>query len=80
MILRDDLQGEELIGGDAELKITAEAYKAMQEDLKIHNKESSRLDYLTRKERNKVIAEIIAALDVATISVLPQRAKDMLGQ
>jgi hypothetical protein len=54
VILRDDLEGEELLDGDIELKIEGEVAKIMQEEeLKIHNKEITRLDYVINTEKQK---------------------------
>lgn len=54
VVLRDDLEGVELLEGDAELKITAEAYKIMQEEeLKVHQKGTYRLDNFVKAEKQK---------------------------
>lgn len=54
VVLRDDLEGNELLSGDVELKITAEAYKIMQEEeLKIHQAETHRLDNFVNAEKTK---------------------------
>lgn len=54
IVLRDDLEGVELLDGDIELKIEAEVAKITQEeDLKIHQKEIYRLDEVINREKSK---------------------------
>jgi len=49
--IRDDLCGEHLLQGDAQLNITAEVYKMLQEEEeKIHNQQTKRLDFLINNE------------------------------
>ena len=84
LILRDDLQGDELLDGDVQLKITAEAMKAMgEEDLKIHQKETNRLDNFISGEKMKAVnvfkTEIKADLSPTAISALPEIVKTKLG-
>lgn len=51
VVLRDDLEGDDLLAGDVELKIEAEILKIMQEEeLKVHEAETNRLDnFITNK-------------------------------
>lgn len=84
LIIRDDLQGDDLLEGDAQLKITAEAMKAMgEEDLKIHQKETYRLDSFINGEKMKGVEaykdELKASLTPAAIEALPQLIKEKLG-
>lgn len=84
LILRDDLQGDELLDGDVQLKITAEAMKAMgEEDLKIHQKETNRLDSFINGEKMKAVnafkTEIKADLSPTAIAALPEAVKTKLG-
>jgi hypothetical protein len=53
IVIRDDMEGDELLDGDLELKIEAEVTKIMDdEDLKVHQKESNRLDHLITNKIN----------------------------
>ena len=84
LILRDDLQGDDLLDGDPQLKITAEAMKAMaEEDLKIHQKETNRLDNFISGEKMRSVKaykdELKASLTPAAIEALPQMIKEKLG-
>ncbi len=54
IIIRDDLEGDELLDGDLELKIEAEVLKIMdEEDLKVHQKENNRLDYFINDKKQE---------------------------
>lgn len=86
IIIREDLQGDELLDGDPELRITMEAYKIDQEeDLNIRNKTTDRLDYMVSAEKSKAVeafkndikADIEASPDV--VAALPQVVKVKLG-
>lgn len=84
LILRDDLQGDELLGGDPQLKITLEAYKSMEEeDIKLYQKDTKRLDNMVNAEIAKAINsfknEIKAILTPAESALLPQLVKDKIG-
>lgn len=60
VVIRDDLQGDELLSGDAQLKVTAEAYKIMQEEeQKLLQQETYRLDNLIKTEVQKGQDELI---------------------
>lgn len=84
VFIREDLQGDELLDGDAELKITAEVYKAItDEDEKIHKLNSRRLDIMIDGEKTKVLnafkAELKAELTPDDLSAVPQSIKEKLG-
>ena len=84
LILRDDLQGDELLDGDAQLKITFEAYKAMEdEDIKLYQKETKRFDSMVNAEIAKAINsfknEIKSVLSPTDSALLPQSIKNKIG-
>lgn len=84
VFIREDLQGDELFDGDAELKITAEVYKAItDEDEKIHKLNSRRFDIMIDGEKTKVLnafkAELKAELTSDDLSAVPQAIKEKLG-
>jgi len=73
--IREDLQGEELLSGDINLKISAEIAKLQEdEELKVHQQETYRLDNFVNAEKQKAVAEeyqkLIAAEKISIEDVL----------
>ena len=84
IFIREDLQGDALLEGDAELKITAEVYKALtDEDEKVHKLSSKRFDVMINGEKTKaenaLMDAIKADLTPAVMAALPQNIKTRLG-
>lgn len=84
VFIREDLQGDDLLDGDAELKITAEVYKAItDEDEKIHKLNSRRFDIMIDGEKTKVLnmfkEELKAELTSDALSAVPHSIKEKLG-
>ena len=60
IVMRDDLEGDELLDGDIELKIEAEVAKIMEEEeFKIHGKKTHRLDNLIKSKIEESKAEAL---------------------
>ena len=86
IIIREDLQGYEMLDGDPQLRITMEAYKIDQEeDLNIRNKITDRLDYMVSAEKARAVeafkSDIKADLEASpdAKAALPQVVKTKLG-
>lgn len=61
ILLRDDLQGTDLLDGDLELKIEGELAKIQEdEDLKLHQIETNRLDRVINTEKSKAQDDLLA--------------------
>jgi hypothetical protein len=75
VIIREDLEGDELLEGDLELKIEAEIEKIRQdEEMKIHGKDINRLDNLVNRKIKEEYEKLANESKIKNIDI-PEKFK-----